>query len=41
MDLLLKLGYKNMGCIRHMEPQFFRKWTTPVTEEEITGAVQK
>ncbi len=41
MNLLLKLGYKNMGYIPHMESQVFGKWTNPATEEEIAGAVQK
>lgn len=41
MNLLLKLGYKNMGYIPHMEFQVFGKWTNPATEEEIAGAVQR
>ncbi len=40
MNLLLKLGYKNMGYIPHRESQVFGKWTKPATEEEIAGAVQ-
>ena len=31
MNLLLKLGYKNMGYIPHMEFQVFGKWTNPAT----------
>ncbi len=41
MNLLLKLGYSNMGYIPQMESQVFGKWTNPATEEEIAGAVQK
>ncbi len=41
MNLLLKLGYKNMGYIPHMASQVFGKWTNPATEGEIAGAVQK
>ena len=39
MNLLKKLGYKDMGYIPHMESQVFGKWTTPATEEEIKKAV--
>lgn len=41
MNLLLKLGYNNMGYIPHMESQVFGKWINPATEEEIAGAIQK
>ncbi len=41
MNLLLKLGYKNIGYIPHMESQAFGKWTNPVTDAEIAAAVQK
>ncbi len=41
MNILLKLGYKNMGYIPQMESQVFGKWTNPATEEEIAGTVQK
>ena len=39
MNLLKKLGYKDMGYISHMESQVFGKWTTPATEAEIAKAV--
>ena len=39
MNLLLKLGYNNMGYIPHMESQVFGKWINPATEE-IAGANQ-
>lgn len=41
MALLKKLGYKNMGYIPSMESQVFGKWTTPVTEAEISQATKK
>ncbi len=41
MNLLLKLGYNNMGYIPCMESQVIGKWTNPATEKEIAGAVQK
>ncbi len=41
MNLLLKLGYNNMGYIPHMEFQVFGKWTSPATEKEIAGTIQK
>ena len=39
MNLLKKLGYKDMGYIQKMESQVFGKWTMPATEEEIAQAV--
>lgn len=41
MNLLKKLGYKDMGYIQKMESQVFGKWTKPATEEEIAQAVSK
>ncbi len=41
MNLLLKLGYKNMGYIPHMESRVFGKWTSYTTEKEIAEAVQE
>ena len=41
MNLLKKLGYKDMGYIQSMESQVFGKWTTPVTETEIAEATGK
>ena len=41
MNLLKKLGYKDMGYIPSMESQVFGKWTTAVTEAEIAQAVKK
>ena len=41
MNLLKKLGYKDMGYIPHMKSQVFGKWTTSATEEEISKAVEK
>ena len=38
MNLLKKLGYKDMGYIPSMESRAFGKWTTPATEEEISQA---
>lgn len=39
MSLLKKLGYKNMGYLPSKESQVFGKWTTPITEAEISEAV--
>ena len=41
MNLLKKLGYKDMGYVASVESQIFGKWTTPATEEEIAQAVGK
>lgn len=41
MNLLKKLGYKDMGYIPSMESRAFGKWTTAVTEAEIAQAVKK
>lgn len=41
MNLLLKLGYTNMGYIPRIESQVFGKWTSAATEKEIASAVQK
>ncbi len=41
MNLLLKLGYKNMSYIPHLEAQVFEKWKKPAIEEEIAGAVHR
>lgn len=41
MNLLKKLGYKDMGYISHMESQVFGKWTTHATDEEIAKAVER
>lgn len=41
MNLLKKLGYTDMGYIPSTESQVFGKWTSPATEAEIAGAVQK
>ena len=41
MNLLKKLGYKDMGNIPSMESRVFGKWTTAVTEAEIAQAVKK
>ena len=41
MNLLKKLGYKDMGYIPSMESRVFGKWTTAVTEAEIAQAVKK
>ena len=41
MNLLKKLGYKDMGYIPSMESRVFGKWTTAVTEAEIAQAVTK
>ena len=40
MNLLKKLGYKDMGYLPSMESRVFGKWTTPATETEIAQAVQ-
>lgn len=40
MNLLEKLGYKDMGYLPSMESRVFGKWTTPATETEIAQAVQ-
>ena len=39
MNLLKKLGYKDMGYLPSKESQVFGKWTTPATEAEIAEAV--
>ena len=39
MQLLTKLGYKDMGSLSNMESQVFGKWTTAETEAEIAQAV--
>ena len=41
MNLLLKLGYTNMGYLPQMKSQVFGKWTNPATEKEIAEAIQK
>ncbi len=41
INLLKKLGYKDMGYIPSMESRVFGKWTTAVTEAEIAQAVKK
>lgn len=38
MELLKKLGYRDMGYIASMESQVFGKWTTPATDAEIAQA---
>ena len=40
MNLLKKLGYKDMGYIAAMESQVFGKWTTSATEAEIAEAIK-
>ena len=40
MNLLKKLGYKDMGYLPSMESRVFGKWTTPATEAEIARAVR-
>lgn len=40
MNLLKKLGFKDMGYAPSVESQVFGKWTTPDTEAEITEAVK-
>ena len=40
MDLLKKLGYRDMGYIPSMESQVFGKWTNPATEAELARAVR-
>lgn len=40
MNLLKKLGYKDMGYAPSVESQVFGKWTTPATEAEIAEAVK-
>lgn len=39
MNLLKKLGYKDMGYLHSKESQVFGKWTTTTTEEEIAQAI--
>lgn len=39
MELLKKLGYKDMGYVPSMESVVFGKWTNPETEREIAAAV--
>ena len=41
MNLLIKLGYTNIGYLSQMESQVFGKWTKSTTEKEITEAIQK
>ena len=41
MNLLKKLGYKDMGYLPSKESQVFGKWTTPATEAEIAEAVTR
>ena len=41
MNLLKKLGYKDMGYLPSKESQVFGKWTTPITEAEIAEAVTR
>ena len=40
MNLLKKMGYKDMGYLPSIESQVFGKWTTPATEAEIAQEVQ-
>lgn len=40
MNLLKKLGYKDMGYIPSMESQVFGKWTTSETDAEIAQATK-
>lgn len=40
MNLLKKLGYKDIGYLASKESQVFGKWLTPATETEIRQAVQ-
>lgn len=40
-NLLLKLGYTNMGYISQLKSQVFGKWTNSATEKEIAEAIQK
>lgn len=40
MNLLKKLGYKDMGYLASKQSQVFGKWTTLSTESEIRQAVQ-
>lgn len=35
MELLKKLGYKNLGYVPSMDSQAFGKWTTKATDEEF------
>ena len=39
MNLLKKLGYKDMGFLQSNTSQVFGKWTTPETEAEIAQAM--
>lgn len=41
INLLMKLGYNNMGFIPHMESLVFGKWTSPATEKEIADVIEK
>ena len=41
MNLLKKLGYKDMGFLQSNTSQVFGKWTTPETEAEIAQAVNQ
>ncbi len=38
-NLLLKLGYRDMGYLSAKDSRVFGKWTTPATEAEISAAV--
>ena len=40
MELLKKLGYKNLGYVPSLDSQAFGKWTTMDTEEEICSSGQ-
>lgn len=40
MNLLKKLGYKDMGYAPSIESQVFGKWTTSATEAEIAEAIK-
>ena len=37
MELLKKLGYKNLGYVPSLESQAFGKWTTAETDEEFAN----
>ncbi len=41
MNLLKKLGYKDMGFLQSNTSQVFGKWTTPETEAEIAQAMNQ
>lgn len=40
VNLLKKLGYRDMGYLPSKDSQVFGKWVTPATESEIRQAVQ-